>query len=600
MTYVPATHGGFIGAVSNSALTKSENKRFVISPIPPAGNIANILGSSTMNEAPTMQNGTSSHENVSLRDVLSCHLGMSATGATSGFGPDENSVVGRSSIPEEQNGLTQASHALPTGNGNSAAGSSNPEFYSWDDAHWRDFSSSEGQSPSEDMSAASTASSCTAALGLSPDVNNAPLDGASQQIGNMALKSSACLTESRPGEGWDLNHPGVKAFVGEYMAEGSSTINDALPPVNGRYLVGGAQTDGQMGASNSASDSFAQDANFGGHGQQPQQTGASSSANNPVAPNATFGGFDQPQMQMGVGSSVNNIFAAQQQFFVAPNATFNGGQQQMALNGRFQPSNPQMDAAPQAYFYPVAANTTPYNGVMGQYPLPPVYQAGPTPEHCVGQQQQQQQQQQALNGNALPQMGQNWQAIAQLPNPFAAVRTRNRQGDAVAPRRRHRTGPAPAVQDAAVQVFAAPAAALAPAQQQVAAQEGPYALTAAGVPNRFPNRKGNAQGQTPGWSQALKHHNGRCDRLKLDGCVPDCELRAKWPQTWENWNTRRFQIRWEKERPGRPQEQLVSGFAVAAQGKFEDRFVVLGEIQADGLVGKQGKMRRVDKAAVVG
>jgi hypothetical protein len=39
---------------------------------------------------------------------------------------------------------------------------------------------------------------------------------------------------------------------------------------------------------------------------------------------------------------------------------------------------------------------------------------------------------------------------------------------------------------------------------------------------------------------------------------------------------------------------------VAAQGKFEDRFVVLGEIQADGLVGKQGKMRRVDKAAVVG
>jgi hypothetical protein len=38
---------------------------------------------------------------------------------------------------------------------------------------------------------------------------------------------------------------------------------------------------------------------------------------------------------------------------------------------------------------------------------------------------------------------------------------------------------------------------------------------------------------------------------------------------------------------------------VAAQGKFEERFVVLGEIQADGSMGKVEKMLRVDKAAVV-
>jgi hypothetical protein len=625
MTYVPATHGGFIGAVSNSALTMSENNGFAFFPVPPASNKANTLGSSAMDRTLTTENGMLSQEERVIYEDMS--------GASSG-----------SSRSVEERLITALTRVPP-----------------------------------EDISATSTASSCTAASEPSPDVNNAPFDGAFQQIGNMVLSSSAEQFELTPEEDWDLKHEAVQAFVREQMVDDSSTtmtenlymdpsvlmggadnsanmtvegapavplagpaqptvtmdadssINtDALPPVNGEYLVGGAQANGHMGASSGANNCFAQDATLDGYGQPSQQTGASSSADNTVAPNATFGGFNQPQMQMGIGNSATNFnfvatqatpsgymqpqmpmsagsstninFAAQQQFFVASNATFNGGQQQMALNGGFQLFDPQVNATPQAYFYPVAANTTPYNGVIGQYPLPPAQQAGSAPGNWVNQQQQQQQ---ALNGNVPQHMGQGWPAAAPQPAaPIAVASIRRHQRDAGAPRKRRHAGPAtavaaPVVLASAVQTPAVPAATLAPAQQQVPAQEGPYTLTAAGVPNRFSDRKGNAQGQIPGWSQALKHHNGRCDRLKLDGCVPDCELRARWPQTWADWNSRRFQIRWETERPGRPQEQLVSGFAVAAQGKFEERFVVLGEIQADGSMGKVEKMLRVDKAAVV-
>jgi hypothetical protein len=628
MSYNPATHGGPSGAVSCSALKMSENQHEVagvssgvgnnaagnsslhegqyngsaVSPVPSARNVANTVSSSAMDRTLTTENGMLSREERVICEDMS--------GASS-----------RSS-----RSLEEIAHDLIT---------------------------TLARVPPEDMSAASTASSCTAPSGSSPDVNNAPLDGASQQIGNMALGSSAGLPELGPGEDWSLEHPGVEAFERQYMAEGSSTtvsgngcmgprvlmgsadnanitvenaptvplagsaqpavamdpgsstINDALPPVNGGYLVGGAQADGQMGASNSASNSFAQDATFGVYGQPSQQTGASSSANNPVAPNATFGGFTQPQMQMGAGNSVNT-FAGQQYNFGGVSQQYNiaahmYGQQQTAFNGGVAPFDSHLNAAPQAYFYHVAANTTPYNGVMGQCPLPPAYQAGSVPGNCVGQQQQQQQ---ALNGNVLQHMGQDWPAAALQPAaPITVARIRRRQGDANAPRRHRRAGPAPAapapaVQAPAVQALAGPAAAPAPGQQQVPAQVGPFMFTAAGVPNLNPNRKGNAQGQVPGWGQAFKHHDNRCERYRLNGCVPDCEVRARWPKTWADWNSRHFRIRWKQAQNDRPEtEETLSGFAVYAERKNK-RFVVLGEFQADGKLGEAKGVHRVDREMV--
>ncbi|KAM0701614.1 hypothetical protein Q7P35_010522 [Cladosporium inversicolor] len=586
------TYGGTSGYVSNPALTMSENQREM--PIRSAGGSSgvghNAADNSSSSEDPYHM---LSEADKAMVVMLYVTIGSSSTSATLGPSPDTNSIAGSRSIPEEHNGLSQASHAQPTGDGNSAAGSSMAAiFNSWTNDHWED----------QDMPAASTS---TAASGLGPDVNNALLNGASQQVWDEDAGNSANMTaEYAPADPLaGFAQPAVS------MGADSSTINNTLPPVNGGYPLGGAHETGYMGAGSSADSSVACDASPSGYVQQPQQAGAGSSANNSVAYDATLGGFNQPQMPMGAGSSTTTTFTAQQQYnFNAGSQMFNAGpnmngHQQMAFNGIVQPFNPQMNAATQARGHPGAAFPAPLNGGMGFYGLPP---ANPVAANGMGQQQPL-----AFNGIAQPYMGQNQQT---------AARTR-RQGDDNDPRKRRRTGAAPAGQ-----ALAGPAQTLAPAQlqvavpqqipvqqqvlvqqqvpvqqqvavpQQVQAQEGPYIHTAAGVPNRDPTRKGNAQGQVPGWGQALKHHKSRCSRFTLNGCVPDCELHARWPKTWANWNTRRFQVRWDTPPPGHTQNEVLSGFAVAAK-KDAAGLAVLGEVQADGSLGKAKSVLRVEKEA---
>lgn len=603
------TYGGTSDYVSNPALTMSENQREM--PVRSAGGSSgvghNAADNSSSYEEPY---AVLSEADKALVAMLYGAIGSSSTGATLGISPDANSVAGSRSIPEEHNGLSQASHAQPTGNGNGAAGSSMAEiFNAFTNDHWED----------QDMPAATTASSSTAASGLGPDVNNAPLHGASQQDCDEGAANSANMTaEYAPADPLaGFAQPAMN------MDAGSSTINNTLPPFNGGYPLGGAQETGYMGAGSSADNSVAYDASPSGYVQQPQHEGADNSANNSVAYNATLGDLNQPQMPMGVGSSTTTTtFTAQKQYnFNAGSQTFNAGpnmngHHQMAFNGSVQPFDPQMNAAAQADGFPGAAFTAPLNGGMRFYDLP---QANPVAANGMGQQQPL-----ACNGIAQPYLGQ-----IQL----GGARTR-RQGDAGGPRKRRRTGAAPAGQ-----ALAGPAATLVPAQQQVpaqlqvavpqqvampqqvavqqqipaqqqaavhqqiavqqqvpvqqqvavpqqaAAQEGPYTHTAAGVPNPDPTRKGNAQGQIPGWTQALKHHKSRCSRFTLNGCVPDCELHARWPETWENWNTRRFQVRWDTPPPGHTQTEVLSGFAVAAK-KDAAGLIVLGELQADGSLGK--------------
>ena len=367
------------------------------------------------------------------------------------------------------------------------------------------------------------------------------------------------------GNGATSNYPGDEVF-GSFLAAHNRTLEPVVAgssttPMTGAAqdnvafpatLPGPAQQLGQMGVDNTVNNFAAPDAAPSGYAPPPTQMDASSSVNNLAAPAvALTGDYAPPQMQMGADNSTNNTFAAEQQYSVANNATLNGGQQQFI------------------------AATRPAN----------MYS-------------QQQQQQLALSGTAPAHMGQNSQAAAPqfAAAPIAAARIRRHQEHVNESRKRRRTGPGPTDH-----ALAGPAPTPAPAPQQAAApqhvpvlqqvpvQEGPHAYTAAGVPNRDPNRPGNRQGQTAGWGQARKHHNSRCNQFVLDGCVPDCLLRVSWPLTWADWNSRRFEIRWEMVRAGRPQTEIVSGFAVAAQELSQEAFVVNGEVRPDGSINKSSK-----------
>ena len=699
MANSPATNGGISDAVGNSSPTNSENQRemplrsagdssgvqhsaadnsstheeqhngFAISPVPLASDVANAVGSDTIDWTFAWQRPILSEEDMALVNSISAGIEESSTSAASGPGPDMNSVAGRSSIPEEHNGLSQASHAQPNGNGNGAADSSTPDFYHWSNDQWANFYA-EGHYPPENMLAASAASSSTTASASGSGVDNAPLDGASQQVGTVDAGSTTGLPASSPGENWNMHDPYVQSFVHDFMDDGSSTTTVGNGTIDPRLLMRGADDSADMTAEatpadtlagaakpaetmgagsstnssntvaspatldgseqqaeqvdvgNSVNNSGAPHAPLGGYVSPPTQTSASSSANSFVATQATPSGFNvQPQMPMGAGSSsstTNNNFAAQQ-LSVAP-ATYNNfqgvqqqvnfapngyGQQQMGLNGSVQPFNPQVNAAPQAHGYPGAAQAALPNGGMGQYGQAPLWPADHGAVNAMAYQQPG-----GLNGGAQPNMGQNWQAPAPQPAmygmgvvPVTAVRTRRRKGDAGGARKRRRTSAAPAGP-----APTGPAATQAPAQQQVAAQEevvveeeGPYTHTAAGAPNINPNVIGSRQGQVPFWGQAFKHHNSRCDSFALNGCVPDCQVRAKWPQTWANWNSRRFRVQWKTAQGNRPQIDVVSGFAVHAErkNKSKARFDVLGEVLADGSLGKEKTVHRVEKAAAV-
>lgn len=692
MANSPATNGGISDAVGNSSPTNSENQRdmplrsagdssgvqhsagdnsstheeqhngFAISPVPLASDVANAVGSDTIDWTFAWQRPILSEEDMAFVNSISAGNDESSTSTASGPGPDMNSVVGRSSIPEEHNGLSQASHAQPNGNGNGAADSSTQEFYHWSYDQWANFFA-EGQYPPESVLAASTTSSSTTASISGSGIDNAPLDGASQQVGTVDAGSTAGLPVLSPGEDWDEQDPRVQGFMHHFMDDGSSTTTVGNGTIDPRLLMRGADDSADMTAEatpadtlggaaqpaenmnagsstnssntvaspatldgseqqaeqvdvgNSVNNSGAPHAPLGGYVPPPKQMSASSSANSFVATQATPSGFNvQPQMPMGAGSGTTNNFVAQQ-LSVAP-VTYNNfqsvqqqvnfppsgyGQQQMGLNGSVQPFNPQVNAAPQAHGYLGAAQTAPPNGGMGQYGQPPFWPDGYDAMNAMAYQQLG-----GLNSGAQPNMGQNWQAPAPQPAvygmgvvPVTAARTRRRQGDAGGARKRRRTGAAPA--GAAP---TGPAATQAPAQQQVAApaeeaREGPYTHTAAGAPNINPNVKGSRQGQVPFWGQAFRHHNSRCDSFALNGCVPDCQVRAKWPVTWANWNSRRFRVQWKTPQNGKPEIEVVSGFAVHAERKEKSRarFDVLGEVLADGSLGKEKNVHRLEKAA---
>jgi len=256
------------------------------------------------------------------------------------------------------------------------------------------------------------------------------------------------------------------------------------------------------------------------------------------------------------------------------------GQQQLALNGdNAQQLGTTFDAAAQGNGYPASANNAPLNGGMAQYGMPAANTAAPADVNWMGQQQP------ARNVNPPSLRGQ-YAAAPQRAAPIdAAVARRQNATNGVRKQRQNGSADAGRARRATL------------AQQLGAAQEGPYARTAAGVPNRDPTRPGNRQGQTKGWGQALKHHGSRCNRFVLDGCVPDCELHARFPETWADWDMRRFRVQWQIVQPGRPQTEVLSGMAVAARKEHAEGFVVLGEVRADGTLDKSSKkVVRVDAA----
>ena len=663
-------------AADNSSTHEEQHNEFVISSVLLASNVANVVGSDTIDWTFAEQNPILSEEDALLVGFI---------------------LARSSSITEEHNGFSQASPVQPNGNGNGATDSSIPDLYTWNDELRGNFVSAEGEYPPEDMLAASTTSSSTATLGPDSDVDNVPLSGASQQVGTVDAGNTTGLPVLIPGEDCSMRDPSVRDFRRNHMSTlpvGNGTIcprvlmggaNDSADMVaeatladtlaggaqstenidagssidnNNNFVASPATLDGsgqqkeQMGAGNSVNNFGALHAPLSGYGPPPIQMGAGNSASYPVADQATLNGFYvQPQMPIGAGSSsTTNNFAAQQ-LPVAP-ATYNDFQgvqqqlnfapngynlQQMGPNGSVQPVNPQLNTAPQPYGYHGAAQAAPPNG-MEQHVQTPIWLAGYDAVNAMAYQQLG-----GLNSGAQPNMGQNWQATAPQPDmygmdqqlllpafnghtlpqmwqsvpivalqfaaPVATARKHHLQEDASVPHRPHHTGPAIPAGVPIGPVPNGPAANPVPAQQQQVAaqhqhqqQEGPYTHTAAGAPNPDSTKKGNKQGQVKGWGQAFRHHKLRCDSFRLNGCFPDCQVRAKWPLTWADWTSRRFRVEWKTAQDGRPQIEDLSGFAVYCEGKerSEARFAVLGEIQADGSMGKAKSLHRLEKAALKG
>lgn len=558
-------------AAGNSSIHEEQQNGLAVSPMPPARNVANTVGSSAMYRTLTMEDGMfSPGERATYED-------MSAAGS------------------RRERSMSELEHYIATRlNGGPAA----PRGV---------------QAPLEDMPAAGNGNSSTAASESGSDVDNAPLNGASQQVGTMDAGSTIGLPMLSEEPDWSLDEPSVQDWImrDSMGRRSSNTMTGTIDP---RILIGGAESSANITANATPADPLAgaaqpaEDMNAGSSinnnnmvapaatldrsGQQPGQMGVDNSANYPVATQATPNGFYvQPQMPMVAGNSTNN-FAAQQLSVASPiYNNFQGVQQQLNFASLWP--NGYEAASAMAYQQLGGLNGGAQTN-MGQNwqapaPQPAVYEMGL-------------QQQPPSNGLAQPYMGVNVPIVApQVAAPVAVARTRHRQGDASGPAKRRRTDPAPA--------GPAPtgvATAQAPAQQQIAAQqeekeEGPYTHTAAGAPNLDSTKKGNRQGQVPYWGQAFRHHKSRCDKLTLNGCAPECQVRAKWPETWADWNSRRFRVQWKMAQNERPQIEDLSGFAVHSEGKgCMARFVVLGEIQADGSVGKAKPLHRVEVAAVIG
>ena len=315
---------------------------------------------------------------------------------------------------------------------------------------------------------------------------------------------------------------------------------------------------------------------------------------------------------MGAGNSAFNFnFAAQQQYPVAPQPTLNGGmqpysaapgavdqmgQQLPTLNGSAQAYMPMAYyAQPQKYGYPANGMEFGHQQPISNGSMQPFFTAenAPAQEYAYPAA--------AYTAPLNGAMGQNGQRAATAAPKRAArgaaARPRE-EGAANGSRKRARTGPAR--RDSAL---AGPAGAQAPAVQPAAAQEGKYARTKAGVYNKNANRPGNQQGQTAGWKQSKCHHHRNCKLFEFDGCLPNCELRLRWPETFEDWHRRRFMIRWEPAvHDGRLPQQIVSGIFVDAKEKNEMPFKVLGLYDpATGAVDKSIKtVHRVDKEMFMG
>jgi hypothetical protein len=142
--------------------------------------------------------------------------------------------------------------------------------------------------------------------------------------------------------------------------------------------------------------------------------------------------------------------------------------------------------------------------------------------------------------------------------------------------------------------FAVAAPVAAPAAQPVP-QTGRFKKTKKDSPIRDSTKPGNEQGQTPGWSQALKHHKSRCDPFTGNGCVADCMLRQKFPLTHAKWEEQVFRIRWNPAVEGLDATCDVNGFYIQGKVNSPLPFDVVGEVDGNGNVNKKSKtVHRVD------
>lgn len=332
-------------------------------------------------------------------------------------------------------------------------------------------------------------------------------------------------------------------------------------------LTGPAQQQGHMGADSSAYKNAA-----------PQQD---------VAVYATPTGDEQPPVHNGADMGATSGYTPQQ---VVPNAgTFNGFAQQPEQGGVDMGAN--YDNAPQ---YPPGSLEGPNGNQLPFYGQENAAFDGGFDDAAFV----------ALLQGAMLDMAPEAMAGAPAPAPPALApvaarrsRQRNQPGPDHSRVKKSRAAPrqqTPAQAGPAQNIAAVIDAAL--AEQQPAAPVGMYVMTKAGVLNRDPTVKGNAQGQYPGWAPATKFHHGRCEMFVPNGCKANCQLQALFPQTCAQWAEKRFQIRWNTARGDRPQTETVNGFFIDGKKYSEQSFVVLGEVHpVTGALDKKSKtVHRVD------
>lgn len=357
----------------------------------------------------------------------------------------------------------------------------------------------------------------------------------------------------------DAGFHGSSQTTGATGAGNSTNIHQAGSNPAGSY-AGAYQWDVNMGADDSASLNppqptghgyFNGTAHYSGH-MGPGSSGISLAATlqRANASHAASSGLTQPDnsfARIDPALWLNRSSAA-------PPAAFNGGMPQ--------------DAAPEGSAGPLASGRDTGSGQYAPAPASP----RPVAQSTSGAADRSANRQTKGKGKAVS------RGVGPRAQPIPA------QGRALRPQAQETPAHIPA-QGRAPQLEA----------QEAPAQEKKAVCKKGGAPLRDRERKGNEQGATPGWN-VLKHHHRRCDHLKADGCIPQCQVRKYFPLTCEKWRQQRFQVKWDgTEVPKRPEIEVVSGFAVDARKYYG--FKVIGEVLADGRVDTKSKtVHRVDEA----